>query len=164
MVHADDDVGVAGTSDGREVAEALADLALVLVLCPIVLLENLTHVHRPRALACAELALDHLLQAIIEPINTLLAQSLRDVQDVCAPDGGLDSLGLLRNRDDQFVVREHGMLPVFLVALHAIEAEREPIRKREIDSFVEVELTAESVKREPSALPACERAERGRTP
>lgn len=43
-------------------------------------------------------------------------------------------------------MRKYRVLPVLLVALDAIQAKREPIRKRKIDSFVEVELWQRSVK------------------
>ena len=49
-------------------------------------------------------------------------------------------MGLLRNRDDQLIVGEHRQLAVLLIAPDAIEPVRQPIGKREVDRFVEVEL------------------------
>ena len=43
-------------------------------------------------------------------------------------------------------MRKYGVFPVFLVALHTVQAKGEPIRERKVDSFVEVELTERSVK------------------
>lgn len=56
------------------------------------------------------------------------------------PQRCLYGLRLLSDCDEQFVMREHGQLPVFLIALHTIEAERQPVRQRKVHRFIEVEL------------------------
>ena len=52
----------------------------------------------------------------------------------------LDRLRLLRDRDEQFIMRKHRQLPVLLVPLHAVQAEGQPIRERKVHRLVEVQL------------------------
>jgi hypothetical protein len=47
---------------------------------------------------------------------------------------------LLSDSDEQLIMRKDGKLPVFAVSLHAFPPVSKPIRQREIDCFVEVEL------------------------
>ena len=47
---------------------------------------------------------------------------------------------MLRNGDDQLVVREDREFPVLLIALDTVKSLREPIGKGKVDSFVEIEL------------------------
>ena len=58
------------------------------------------------------------------------------------PYRGFNCLRLLRNGDDQLVVGEDRELPVLLIALHAIETERQPVGERKVDGFIEVQLKA----------------------
>lgn len=56
------------------------------------------------------------------------------------PDSGLNRVRLLRNSDEKFIMREHRVLPVFLVPPHAVEAQREPVGEREVYRLIEVQL------------------------
>ena len=54
---------------------------------------------------------------------------------------------LLRDRDEQFIMREHRQLPVLLVPLHTVQAQRQPVGKREVHRLVEVELNFKDVRK-----------------
>ena len=47
---------------------------------------------------------------------------------------------MLSNSDDQFVMREDGVLPMLLIAPDALEAFRQPVWKGKIDGLIEIQL------------------------
>ena len=56
------------------------------------------------------------------------------------PHSSADGLRLLSYGNQEFVMGKHRKLAMFSISLDAITTEWEPVRQREIDRFVEVEL------------------------
>lgn len=89
MVDADDLVR-AWARDLRAVAEHLADEALVLLLWSVVLFQDFVHLHPPSAGPGGQLSLNHLLQALVQPVEDSKTKTTPFRSESCQASNGID--------------------------------------------------------------------------
>lgn len=138
MVHTSH-LGGAGACDLGEVAEGLADAALVLLFRHVLFRERLLGYDAviPRLSTKSQFLFDELPQTCFEP-----GRQRHFVNRVNLPHGRLDCVRVLRDGHQELVMREDGLLGVASVVLHAVRAVGQPVRQGKVDRLVEVELTS----------------------